>query len=279
MSRASTAPSCRSAARRRGVRDARPRAVVRRPPGRLREGAARALVADLAGVLGRAYSVSVFTRWDAAALDQVWVKAKVGSDVTDAEPFPAQWLGGRARGPAGAHDRRRARRALHRAARRPRTLVRPAAALPSRPHTEQRRRAADRVPPAGRTGRRGRRGGRGGRAGRSDAVSRAAGVGDPYRRRRRAVAQPGVPAGLLAAPLHLGPRRRAGAAGGARRRGRAAAAGRPAALGQGLRRRARHGRAHATSGCPTSSPSRESMDPAGRFRNDTVDRSLFETYG
>ncbi len=54
-----------------------------------------AVVADLAGVLGRAYSVSVFTRWDAAAADQVWVKARVGSDVADAEAFPAQWLGGR----------------------------------------------------------------------------------------------------------------------------------------------------------------------------------------
>jgi xylitol oxidase len=50
------------------------------------------LMAHLPDVLARAYSVSVFTGWRGDTVDQVWLKAEVGSDIGADEPFEATWL-------------------------------------------------------------------------------------------------------------------------------------------------------------------------------------------
>jgi alditol oxidase len=51
-----------------------------------------ALVEHLPQVLGRAYSVSAFTRWSGDVFDQVWVKDAVPNG-GQAEPFDTCWLG------------------------------------------------------------------------------------------------------------------------------------------------------------------------------------------
>lgn len=48
------------------------------------------LLADVDGVLGAAYSVSVFTTWDEPTAEQVWVKSRIGDALP---PVPATWLG------------------------------------------------------------------------------------------------------------------------------------------------------------------------------------------
>lgn len=48
------------------------------------------LLADPDAILTAAYSVSVFAHWGEPTLEQIWVKARVGRDVTP----PSGWLGG-----------------------------------------------------------------------------------------------------------------------------------------------------------------------------------------
>jgi len=50
------------------------------------------VLANVDDVLGRAYSVSLFTTWRSDAVDQVWVKEMIGSDPT---PASGDWLGAR----------------------------------------------------------------------------------------------------------------------------------------------------------------------------------------
>jgi xylitol oxidase len=51
------------------------------------------LTANLADVLSRAYSVSVFTRWRADRVVQVWLKEGVRADRTGTDAFATRWLG------------------------------------------------------------------------------------------------------------------------------------------------------------------------------------------
>ena len=51
------------------------------------------LTANLADVLSRAYSVSVFTRWRADRVVQVWLKEAVPTDRTGTDAFATRWLG------------------------------------------------------------------------------------------------------------------------------------------------------------------------------------------
>ncbi len=88
------------------------------------------------------YSVSVFTRWG-ATVDQVWVKSRV----TDAPEQERGELFGAVAGDARPPPDPRPRSGqLHAAARRPRAVVGPPAALPHGLHPQQRRGDPVRVP-------------------------------------------------------------------------------------------------------------------------------------
>src|SRR5579875_2904815 len=215
-----------------------------------------ALEDHFADVMSAGHSVSLFTDWRGPRLTQVWVKQRVPLPGTG--PGPRSGTGSRARpgtgprlrpaGPAAnasslVHRPARAGAAPsgarhaagrhHRPARRPRPLVRPAAAFPARVHPERGRRTPVGVPapgPArGASHARGRRGPGPGGPGAAD-------LRGPRRRRGRAVAQPQLPRRHRGDPLHLEARRRRGAAGAAP----AGAAPGPvrgqAALGQAVRR-------------------------------------------
>jgi len=52
-----------------------------------------ALLDDLDGVLGAAYSVSVFTTWDEPALDQTWRKTRLDGSDDDGPDVPDTWFG------------------------------------------------------------------------------------------------------------------------------------------------------------------------------------------
>ena len=134
--------------------DARGRAGVRRRAAGLRRPAGGAAARPpRRGVRGRRQRQHLHHRGTRARRDQVWVKRRTDRD---RQPLPDGWL--------GCDSRRRTARhpvpampaeATHDAARRARPVARAAAALPAGPHTQRRRRAADRVPR-----RPGRRGGR-----------------------------------------------------------------------------------------------------------------------
>ena len=90
-----------------------------------------ALVANLDDITHSAYSVSLFTRWADAGIEQVWRKSRV-------DEAPAELHGAR---PATRtmHMLEGARHGVrHRAGRRHGSVARPAAALPDGVHAEPR---------------------------------------------------------------------------------------------------------------------------------------------
>ena len=214
----------------------------------------------------RAYSVSVFT-------DCGPRPARCGSSDAPTEPPPRRdWLGGRRRRPprhpVPAMDRATCTEQLGRA----RPVARAAAALPARPHAEQRRRAAVRVPRAARRARSTRWPPID--ASRDRVAPVLHGVRAAYGRRRRAVAQPGLRARQPRRALHLGRRHRGRAAGGGRR-------------SRGRSRRSRRGRTGArcsrptptrwprsTRGTTTPAHCGRDLDPDDVFGNAFVDTYL-----
>ena len=221
-------------------------------------------------IMGCGYSVSVFTRW-LETVDQVWVKSRLDQpERTGTDLFGARPATGRP--PSDPRDRCGAG---HAPARPPRTLARPAPALPDGVHPERGRGVAVGVP-APSTARRARHRGRPGA--RRPHPAAPARHRDPYGRRRPAVDEHELRRRLGRPPLHLAPAARAG--GGAPRRPGAGArpVRGPPALGQGVPRR-RGSIAPRYERYADFVALVDRLDPRGAFRNRWLQRSVLDAAG
>ena len=161
------------------------------------------VLAHLDEILAAAYSVSLFTDWQPGPVDQVWRKRRVGAaDGRRTAPAPTG-CGATAADRAPAPGARDAGGQLHRAARRagPWHERLPHFRMEFTPSSGEELQSEYLVPAA--------RGPAGARArSRRSGTDRAgaAGVRDAHGRRRRAVAEPELPARQPGAALHLGRR-------------------------------------------------------------------------
>ncbi len=178
---------------------------------------------SLAEILAGAYSVSLFTTWTDAGVEQVWFKSQ---DEPGDEYFGARAADAPLNPVPGASPEN-----CTGTARRSRPVRRPAAALPARLHAERRRRDPDRVHRRARARARCRR-----RAPPARTADHAAAphLGDPRDRRRPSLAESVLRARERRLPLHLEAARVRGARGTACDRRRAGAVRAAAALGQGV---------------------------------------------